>query len=438
MPSLKGIFRKGLKDSAFYLAGDTGVKVIRIFVIPVLTGIISVEEFALYDIFLLTSSILLLIAGLGIDSGFAIVIAENKDDSTKIASLFTYNLLAVTVVLTVVFGVFAFVNSIFHILEPIFFQALFIFTFCSGISYACFNLLRYLGDSGRAAMASFFSSILGLLIGVLGLVFIEESLIYFLYGLSIGAALGMIVSLYIARRFIKFKSLIDYKQDFIELLKISIPFVPNYLFSFLVNSLDRIIILSFLGLESAGLYGLASRIGQMSFFGINLVAKGFLPVMYNNYTQPTGIVFIRKVYHWFLLSIIPLFFLVMLLATPLILFFGSDAYLEMTELLPVITLSYLIMAGMGLNGLGFTIKRKTISIPLITGGGVLINLIISFLLIGSMGISGVVIGSLIASGATAFAYTHLSEKHHAFGYSMKGTILIYSACMVLGIGVFLI
>ncbi len=419
MISVRSLIKHGFKDSVYYFIGDSSSKLIRVLIIPLLTSMISVSGFAKYDLFLLVSAIISLLTGLGIDSGFAIIIAEHPEEMDVLNVLFTLSLLILIILTLFIWAIFYFLNPFFTFIDQSYIDLMFIYTLFSSLSYSIFNYLRWIGRAGRAAQANFFSSTLGLIIGLVCLWYFKGRLEYLFLGMGIGSLIGMGISVYLARGYIIIKGLNKYNSKMKDLLKISIPFIPNYIVNYLINSADRYIILAYLGINSMGLYSLISRVGQVSTFGTLLFSKGYLPVMYKNFESESGKKLIRHVFHLFNLAFIPLTLLLFILSSRIINFFGGQAYEGMRNLLPIVMISYLIMAGMNINGFGFRIKRRTLFIPIINGCAVIINIALSLILVPRIGIKGVVIGTLIAATLSAYAYTAYSEKFYSFKYNMK-------------------
>src|SRR5687767_11123903 len=95
---------KGISDTNFYLLANAGTKLINFLIIPVITRFVGVEQFAIYDLFLLSSGLLSMVAGLGMDSGAAIIIVENKNDLQKLKTLFSQSLASNVAMLLLLWG----------------------------------------------------------------------------------------------------------------------------------------------------------------------------------------------------------------------------------------------------------------------------------------------------------------------------------------------
>jgi O-antigen/teichoic acid export membrane protein len=422
------LFRKALLDTNYYFFAQVGSKLLGLLIIPFLVRILSIEEFAHYDIFLMSASIATTLTVLGVDSGISIMIADHKNNQRLINFLFTFSLLfsicAVLILWLISLFIFPLIEKVKDIIPYI--NYLFLYILFNLISYQVFNFIRWIGRAKSASIIGFISYFFGVLLGFSMIYFNPKPvLVDYLFGITIGNFIGAIASLTISYKYLSLKLIPDYIVYLKELMKISLPFVPNYLASNLMMMTDRLVVISILGEKSLGIYALANRFAQIPNFVINIITRGFQPVMYLNYKEIDGSALIKKVYdysHYVLLFILPIMYV---LATPIVRIFGGIKYHDAIPLIPVITMSTMVYGIMGLNGMGFTIQRKTYLITLISLLSIILNTSINFILGMYFGIKGITIGVLIVSCVIGFIYSLKSEKLYNFKYNLKVTAFFY-------------
>ncbi len=428
---LKGnaLFRKALLDTNYYFIAQVGSKILGLLIIPFLVRILSIEEFAHYDIFLMSASIVTTLTVLGVDSGISIMIADHKNNQSLINFLFTFSLLfsicAVLILWLISLFIFPLIEKVKDIIPYI--NYLFLYILFNLISYQVFNFIRWIGKAKSASIIGFISYFFGVLLGFSIIYFNPKPvLVDYLFGITIGNFIGAIASLTISYKYISLKLIPEYVVYLKELMKISLPFVPNYLASNLMMMTDRLVVVSILGEKSLGIYALANRFAQIPNFGINIITRGFQPVMYLNYKEINGYTLIKKVYnysHYILLLILPIMYL---FASPIVKIFGGIKYYDSIPLIPIITMSSMVYGIMGLNGMGFTIKRKTYMITIISILSILLNTTFNFILGKYFGIKGIAIGVLLVSCIIGFIYSYESEKLYKFNYNLKFSAIIYT------------
>jgi len=418
------LLKTGFKDSLFYFIGDAGSKLIVFLVIPLLNHFFSVEDFGRYDLFLITVNFIVLIIGLGYDSGFSIFITENRSNKNLLGYLYTRSLgisLGFFIIISLMGYVVNLFTKTFNNLEFLF---LILYVLAIFVSGTVFNFLRWLGEAKSASLVNFVTALFSTFMGFSLVYFSQEKKLEdFFLGLVVGAFIGMFINLALAKDYLCFKKVDNGYSKLIELTKVSIHFVPTYLSNYLVSYSDRFLILFFIGdLFYVGLYALLYRIAQLGRIGLSVISKGFLPVMYANYATEEGKLFNKKIFNLFNIVLIPLFVVVYFVKDILITIMGNKNALEFLNysyLLPIMFVATMVFGGLSINGFGYTIKRKTKYISIITLSGAILNITLAMLLMPYFGFSAIIYSTLIASLLTALSYSYYSEKLYSFNYNFK-------------------
>lgn len=433
------LIRKAVIDTNYYLFAQVGSKLLGLLIIPFLVRMLSVEEFAHYDIFLILASLITTLVVLGIDSGIAIMVADHKANIKLLNYLFSYSLILNVFSVVLIWGLAILFFPYFYQLRSIlkYIDYLFLYVLFNLISYQVFNFIRWIGRAGLASLIGFISYAIGIVFGFLIIYFkLNPKLSDYLFGIVCGNFIGAISSLFFSYRHLTFRWQSEYNSYFKELLKISLPFVPNYLANNVMMMTDRLMVISILGERSLGIFALANRFAQIPNFAFNIITRGFHPVMYLNYKNESGRSLIKKVYEYCHYAFIPAIFLMYFAAGPIVKIFGGEKYSESASIIPIITMSALIYGIKGLNGMGFSIARKTYLITLISTFSILLNVLFNYILGSKFGILGISIGSLIVACIISILYTYSSEKLYSFGLNLKRSILIYSLVIFISLIIF--
>src|SRR5690606_35906641 len=123
-------------------------------IIPFLVRLLSVEEFAHYDLFLMSAAIVQPIVLLGVDSGMAIMIADHKENKRLINWLFTFSFFSSIIAILIIWFFSYLIIPNFKYMESILRYAhfLFIYLIFNLISAQVFNFLRWMGRAGIASL----------------------------------------------------------------------------------------------------------------------------------------------------------------------------------------------------------------------------------------------------------------------------------------------
>ena len=429
------LVKKGLSDSRYYLIANIGNKALAFLIIPILAKTVGVEQFAIYDIFLIVSGIINIIIILGIDSGISILLAESKNDDIVLSFFYVSTLLISTSILFIVsvilMLIFNYTDKLF-LLNGEIWSYVVLYELFTIISYHTFNFLRWRERAKEASFVTLFSYMLGMLVGLYFLYMVESTIESYLRGLVIGLFLGSIISLYISRAYIfKFKIIENAKALLKELFALSLPFVPSYLSNSFVQMADRVVILALFGQHELGLYALISKLANIPQILLGTVTGGFMPVMLGNYSTSKGQHLIKNFFHTYLL-LIPIAFLIAypLSDTAVELFAGSE-YAEGSYLLPMMLVSILFINSTQANGFGYLIERKTHYIVYISFLAVAVNYMASFIFGYYLGLWGVILGTVVTGIFITYLYTYYSEKLYRFNYSFSLITVITILSLIL-------
>ena len=422
------LFRKAISDTNYYFLAQVGTKLLGLLVIPFLVRILSLEEFAHYDIFLMFAGLITTVVVLGIDSGIAILIADHKENTKLLNYLFSFSLIissfAVFVSWLICYFIFPYVDQARNFF--VYINYLFLYILFNLISYQVFNFIRWIGKAGLASIMGFASYAFGVGLGFCLVYFNPHpDLIDYILGLVIGNFIGALASIIISIKYITLRWEPKYNGFIKELFKVSLPFVPNYLASNVMMMTDRLVVVSVLGEKTLGIYALANRFAQIPNFGLNIITRGFQPVMYLNYKLASGVSLIKNVYDYSHYAFIPILILMYALSGPIVTVFGGVEYSDAIPIIPVITMSALIYGLMGLNGMGYTIQRKTYFITLISVLSIILNSGFNYFLGSRFGIAGISIGSLSVACIVSLVYTYQSERLYRFQLNIKSSSIIY-------------
>ncbi|MBT1700919.1 oligosaccharide flippase family protein [Fulvivirgaceae bacterium PWU4] len=417
---------KGLVDTNYYFLAQLSSKVIGILVIPIVARLCSIEEFAYYDLFMLVSSFLSLVATLGIDSGIAIKIVENKDDQKMQASLLVTALFVNTAILLLLWAIgvgVSYADVISSSSYPLMFiHGLFIYTIIYQYNYNIFSFVRWVGKAKEAAWINFSTYFLGIVLGFV-LLLIKKEIGYYIAGIIIGNLIGTLLSTYIVRDYLfRLRARLE-PAHLKDLMVLSLPYLPTYLSNYAMQFVDRLLVTSAFGMEGLGLYAIVNRLAQIPVFFIQMVANGFQPVIFSNYENEKGQALARMIFNVFWIALIPATAAISFFSNDLLLLFGGEKYLAAEKLLPYIIVSTFMLGSFYLFGFGYSLKRKTLYVTFITLAVVGMIYLLSVYFIKLTGINGVAQATFIATTLGAMVYVWGSEKMYAFGFQLKWMFL---------------
>lgn len=258
MSSKKEFF---IKNTAIIFISQFISQVSNFLLIPIMTNILSSEEYGEIDLIQVYISLFTPIIILRLDSAFFRFLVEKRDTKRDTEEIISNGLLFL--LFSAVFAIV--LSTLIFSLYPSKYAIWIVINIISMMIATCMmQILRGIGSITDFAFISIFTAILNVLINII-----------FMYQLKIGAVSALIsssisnlcVSIYSIYRVIYRQKISIRKKKYNskvvkEMLKYSLPMVPDYLSGWIINVSDRSIISLFLGLHFSGTYSVSSKISN--------------------------------------------------------------------------------------------------------------------------------------------------------------------------------
>jgi O-antigen/teichoic acid export membrane protein len=199
-----------------------------------------------------------------------------------------------------------------------------------------------------------------------------------------------------------------------EYLQFSLPLTPNTLVRWVTESSDRYLVTYFLGLSNVGIYSAAYSLGtliQLFVSPLQLILFPELSKLYDEDKINEVEIYMSHSLRYFLLVAVPAVFGLSALAKPLLIIFTTKDFLSGWFVIPVIAFSSLLAGIVQIFTNTLLILKKTKVPTYINFTAAVLNLLINFLLIPSIGISGAAFSTLLSYFFMAILCTHISLKH---------------------------
>jgi O-antigen/teichoic acid export membrane protein len=218
---------------------------------------------------------------------------------------------------------------------------------------------------------------------------------------------------------------------FNELWRFSLPYVPAGLAYIMIQVISRPIMQFLTDDATIGIFQAMFRLGIVMMLIAQMFEYAWRPFFLNNANEPNAKEIFSKVLTIFvgfssLVLIIITFFIEDIIKIPLPIkghLIGQE-YWGGVYIVPIILFSYL------LNGIyynfmaGIYIEKKTKYLPLITGTGVVINVVFNFLLIPKFGLYGAAFATFFSYLSMAIYIYMVSQKYYPVKYDLKRVLSI--------------
>ena len=224
-----------------------------------------------------------------------------------------------------------------------------------------------------------------------------------------------------------------------KLLKFGLPYLPAGLSSMLIQGIDRPILGKMTDLDTVGIYNACYKLGIFMMLFVNMFQYAWQPFFLQNAEEKNAKEIFSKVLTYFTLAsaliLVTLsLFIDNIVAIPLL--HGrtliDSAYWGGISIVPVILFGYLFNGLYVIFTAGIYIEEKSIYIPLITGIGAAVNIIVNVLLIPVWGIMGAAFATLASYIAMAAGLYIVTQKFYRIEYEIAKLSKILFAILIVG------
>ena len=249
---------------------------------------------------------------------------------------------------------------------------------------------------------------------------------YYLIALPIAAlfsALTTGISFYAINR-----KWFDYKLfDFVilkDLLSIGLPIMPIIFIYWILSSIDRIMIVHFIGEEAAGVYAAAAKIASVSQLIYMAFAGGWQYFAFSTMNEENQVKNNSLVFEYLGILVFMTTGFVCALSHWVISFFYPNSYLYGYIVVPYLFISPLILMLYQVIGNQFLVIKKTWPSALIVICGACVNILCNYFLIPILGIEGAGIATLAGYMVALFVCVIVLIKMKLLELSQKFSIAV--------------
>jgi O-antigen/teichoic acid export membrane protein len=375
-------FSETLSHFKNYLSTRIATQAISFISIPVLTRLLSPEEYGTYNVFLSYTGLFSVLLTLNLSSAVGRYFYENKPDFRSfLGTVIIVNTIQL-VVSTVAFLFILDRLSSWFSLPPLVIMIMPVVILIVLVDNLFQQLFQGLKESRKIAVVTIWRTYLTFGVGVvIVLLLAGNRYLGLIWGQII---IGLVVSVYLLHQM---RPHISWKLETGHLRYIfsySIPLIPYTLSGIILDQFDRIMINSYSGSASAGLYSFAYNIGML----LNVFSSALYQAWMPNFFE-----YMNKKDFSSLNVNAERMFRIILLAAVLLIYFGQDIgqmlagrnYYESLHIVPVIVLGYVFYAIFPLYAWSMGYGYRTLWVSFIVLAAGIVNILLNRILIPHYG-----------------------------------------------------
>ena len=415
-------------NTIYYGLGNILNKSLGLFLIPVYSRHIPIEQYGVLAILELTILLLLALLNFGITSGherFFYLEKEKKEYSkflfNNVLGLFLISLISLTII-----SLFSSSLSLFFWgnKEYTYFILLAVLiTFVEINNVIPLQILQYDGKPLTYIITNFVRLLLSVAATIYFVISKNLGIEGVLYGRLVGSGITMIFqffSVVVPRMVME----IDFSKILMT-MRYGLPLTISLIGYLIFASSDRYMLNWLTDERQTGMYGFGYKISNMVMLLVQSIGIGYLPSVYKQEKQEDNKRFYRKMlfYYTFVMSYAILIFLFFykILLWPLI---QNKEYWNGLLIVPVMSVAFLILGMNNFVNIGLTLKNKTRYYIIPTSIAALVNICLNFLFIKWFGFVGPAYSALISQAINTILIAVIANHFMSIGFEWRKILTI--------------
>lgn len=421
-----------LSNTLLFTVANLGSKLMVFLMVPLYTAVLSTDEYGIADMVQTTATMLIPILTAMIAEGVLRFCFLKEYSSNEVFSIG---------IRMTLFGAFLGTLLCICFLYIPFFKALGLYVLFIPVlflSNSMVNLFhkysRGIGNVKASATAGLISTLIVILLNLCFLLVLKIGVLGYLMAYALG---DFIAVAYMAFKNNAVKAYTSTKNQKLrkDMLKYSIPLVPNSLSWWALSSVNRYVMLAWLGVSAVGIYSATLRIPTILTVLCDIFAQAWLLSALKDYGSDESKRFIRSMHNKYFALLIILTAIIILLSCPLAMILLSGEFYQYWWVTPYLFISVFYGALVGFLGSIFSSERKNTMQFISTMIGTIVSFIVTILFLKEYGAVVVAISTMVGYYIIWLIRRVAVNKYINVGYGIfnstfQGIILLLEAVFV--------
>lgn len=377
-----------ISGTIIYAVGNLSTKILSFIIVPLYTYYINTTDMGDYDLINTTVSLLVPLVTLQIsDAAYAWILRGYAKAEECITAIYKYIICSSILISSIILIINHFISikfCVYMILQLIF----------NIVFGALQKLLRSVGNQKLFAISGVVYTAVFLLLNLLQIVVLKQGVEALFQSAIISHFICSLLILFCEKRIrtFSFKSSLKLQK---EMLKFSVPLVPNQLNWWIMNASDRYIIKFFLNSSANGIYAVAYKFPSTLQLIFNMFYLSWQDMAMVDKDKNPGEFYTKvfKLYYKFAFS----FLVVLVPITKLFIYFTMEnSYHDASKYVGILYLGTIFQAFSSFFGVGYLKNDKTNKAATSSIFGAIINAVINLVLINYIGLYAAAISTFIS------------------------------------------
>lgn len=380
-----------LKNTMIYSVGNLGSKLLSFLLVPLYSFYLSKSDLGYYDLIITTVSLLVPLVTLQVSDATYRWLLDNKENPVKIKQATSSGLFIILCNFVIFFLAAIVFAGIFHIQYAFYFLVLLLF---ASLFPFFQQVVRGLGNNRLYSIIGISNTFLLVIFNGIFLFVLKFKLEGVLISTAIANCISILMVLFLGNLRKSFSIKNINKQEVRSLIKYSWPLIPNTISWWLINEVNRFIILFKLGAEFNGIFALSNRFPAIILVLNSIFMLSWQDHAIGNHGKENNDTFYTKIFNvYMVLELTTVIFLISV-SRYMVKYMVGPQFYSAWMYMPILYLSVAFSSFAGFLGAGYLGAKKTIGIFATTIFGSLVNLFFSFFFITKLGLFAPALGTL--------------------------------------------
>lgn len=399
------------KNTLFVFIGNVGGKALAILMLPLFTRWLSVADFGVTDMIMTYATLLFSLASLSIcESAFIFPKGQDKKvQSEYFSSGLFYSCLVFLLIAVVILAI---ENSLSISTENVLIKYRWYIFYVILAMYIENYFQQFTRSIDKIKVYSFAGIVQSICIIIFSFLFIPK---YGVWGYVLTWATAYsLTGLYSfilsgSYRYLSWSFVL--KSRYWEMLKYSLPLVPNGMMFWLMNSMNRPVMEQYLGIDAVGIYALANKFPIILTTLFNIFLLSWQISVLEEFKKKDFEQFFNQVFHVVVLLLGCIFIAISLANKLIITLTATPEYYEAWKYISLLTFGSLIFALSAFVGANFLATKESKYFLYSSIGGAVVAVITNMILIPAFGIYGASMAIILSSLSMLCLRLYYVSKH---------------------------
>ena len=412
-------YKSLFSDTAAFAVSNFASKILAFLLIPLYTSVLSTNDYGIADLITNTINVIYPVITLNImESTLRFAFEKDVSEDEVLVNSLVFVLVSevILVAFTPVVGFFSKTMSDYWIWFELIFLG-------NNLQQILSQYVKGIGKTKIFAVSGVVHTVVLIASNIIGLLMLRFGLNAYLFSMAIGYLITATYLVIAAK--IKIRVFRINRHLMKDMLKFSLPTIPNNIAWWVSTSADKYVIIGYLGIAASGIYSVAYKIPSILTLLSNIFTSAWTISAIQNVDDKDGGRFQSIVYKYFNVGNILVCSILILLAQFLgKILFANDFYIAW-RCVPFLLVAYVFSGLAGFFASSFRALKYTKGLLSSTSIGAVANIILNFFFVDKFGIMGAAFTTMIGFAITFYIRCHTVKKIVDITFDLKKDTFSY-------------